>query len=142
MYEARECFLHSWHLRVPSLKRHQEEEDGSLHSLVFVLVVYFDRRQQWQRERERERERGRERDTPGEKVYYRPGEVACFFILPLLSLSLALSTSVKGRLSQVPRIRSLISLKVYRWNERIVSNSSWISRRSYEEEMHVYLEKG
>lgn len=92
--------------------------------------------------RERKRERGRERDTPGEKVYYRPGEVACFSILPLLSLSLALSTSVKGRLSQVPRIRSLISLKVYRWNERIVSNSSWISRRSYEEEMHVYLEKG
>lgn len=60
-------------------------EDGSLHSLVFVLVVYFDWRQQWQRERERDRER----DTPGEKVYYRPGEVACFSIPPLLSLSLS-----------------------------------------------------
>lgn len=95
----------------------------------------------------RERERDWERDTPGEKVYYRPGEVACFSILLLLLLSVSLSlflstcSSVKGRLSQVPRIRSLISLKVYRWNERIVSNSSWISRLSYEE-IHVYLEKG
>lgn len=125
---------------MPSLKRHQEEEDGSLHSLVFVLVVYFDRRQQWQREREREREAGNE--TLRERKFITGPEKSPASPFSPSSLSLALSTSVKGRLSQVPRIRSLISLKVYRWNERIVSNSSWISRRSYEEEMHVYLEKG
>lgn len=126
MYEARECFLHSWHLRVPSLKRHQEEEDGSLHSLVFVLVVYFDRRQQWQRERERDWER----DTPGEKVYYRPGEVACFSSSSS-SLSLCLSFFLRARLWKVGSRRCHESAAWSRWKCTGGTRESSRIRRGY-----------
>lgn len=129
MYEARECFLHSWHLRVPSLKRHQEEEDGSLHSLVFVLVVYFDRRQQWQREREREtgNETLRERKfiTGPEKSPASP------FSSSSSSLSLCLSFFLRARLWKVGSRRCHESAAWSRWKCTGGTRESSRIRRGY-----------